>query len=435
MDDIKFRTVLTVGELTGLIAGLLEDAFPFVWVQGEISGLASPSSGHIYFTLKDDAAQIRVVLFKNQARSLGLSGASGGRSVIGDAGMAFSPESRPRSEQPPWRLADGQHVLVMGRIGIYPPRGEYQLIADHIEPVGIGAMMLALEALKKRLSEKGYFADERKRRLPYLPKGIAVVTSGTGAALFDILKVIFGRMPKSRVLVVPVRVQGEGAEHEIARGVQLVNRVGLADVIIVGRGGGSLEDLWAFNTEVVADALFASEIPVISAVGHEIDFTVADLVADVRAPTPTAAAELVTPRLDDLLLTLDGFEQRLTAQTRYLISRYRERLASLGSRIRTPRQDLDRLRLRFAMASSRVRAAMAGGVSGRMSFLTSLSHALARLSPEAVLARGYSITERADDGAIIRSSSDIEVGRTARIRLHKGMLFADITRKEPDETS
>ncbi len=435
MDDINFRTIMTVGELTGLIAGLLEDAFPFVWVQGEISGLAAPSSGHLYFTLKDDAAQIRVVLFKNQARLLGLSGAPGSRSAGGDAGTSLPPGLEQRSDRPPWRPADGQHVLVLGRVGVYPPRGEYQLIADHIEPVGIGAMMLALEELKKRLAAKGYFADGRKRTLPYLPARIAVVTSGTGAALFDILKVIFGRMPKSRVLVVPVRVQGEGAEHEIARGVDLVNRMGLADVMIVGRGGGSLEDLWAFNTEAVADALFASKIPVISAVGHEIDFTIADLVADVRAATPTAAAELVTPRLDDLLMTLDGTEQRLTAQMRHLISRHRERLGSLGGRVKSPRQDIDRLRLRFAMASSRLGSAMETMVSGRRSALASLSHALTRLSPEAVLARGYSITERADDGVIVRSASDIEVGRTARIRLHKGTLFADISRKEPDEES
>ena len=433
MDDINFSRVLTVGELTGLITGLLDEAFPSVWVQGEISGLATPSSGHVYFTLRDDAAQIRVVIFKNQARSLGFF-ASPLRSADEPEGTLFSRADRPNI-QPPWRPADGQHVLVMGRIGVYAPRGEYQLIADHIEPVGYGAMMLALEELKKRLAEKGYFAADRKRKLPFLPARIAVVTSSTGAALFDILKVILGRFPNSRILIVPVRVQGEGAEHEIARGLQLLNRMKLADVIIVGRGGGSLEDLWAFNTEAVADALFSSDIPVISAVGHEIDFTIADLVADVRAPTPTAAAELVTPRLDDLFMTLDTIQQRMTAQMRYRAARYRERLVTLGMRIKSPKRDIDRFALRFAMASSRLRSIVDARVYEKKSALASLSHALTRLSPAAVLARGYSITERADDGRIIRSISDIDVGLTARIRLHEGILLATIVGKQPDEDS
>jgi exodeoxyribonuclease VII large subunit len=433
MDDINMRRVLTVAELTGLITGLLDEAFPAVWVQGEISGLATPSSGHVYFTLKDDAAQIRVVVFKNQVRSLGLFGTPV-RSADPAKDSLFSSIDRSGRE-PSWRLTDGQHVLVMGRIGVYAARGEYQLIADHIEPVGVGPMMLALEELKKRLAEKGYFAPERKRNLPFLPARIAVVTSPTGAALFDILKVVLGRMPKSRILIVPVRVQGEGAEHEIARGLRLVGSMRLADVVIVGRGGGSLEDLWAFNTEAVADAVFACEVPVVSAVGHEIDFTIADLVADVRAPTPTAAAELVTPRLDDLYITLDGIQQRMTGQIRYRVARHRERLAALGVRVRSPKQDIDRFALKFAMAASRLKSALQARVYERKSALVSLANALAKLSPEAVLSRGYSITERADDGMIIRSTSDIDVGATARIRLHAGILFADITGKKTDENS
>ncbi len=433
MDDINFSKILTVGELTDMISGLVEEAFPFVWVQGEISGLATPSSGHVYFTLKDEAAQIRVVVFKNQARSLGF-GASSDRPVDEPGGTLFSRTDRTDAKVP-WRPADGQHVLVTGRIGVYAPRGEYQLIADHVEPVGYGAMMLALEDLKRRLAEKGYFAADRKRPLPFLPERIAVVTSSSGAALFDILKVILGRMPQSRVLVVPVRVQGEGAEQEIARGVRLVNREKLADVIIVGRGGGSLEDLWAFNTETVADALFASEIPVISAVGHEVDFTIADLVADVRAPTPTAAAQIVVPKLDDLLMTLDGYEGRLAARMNDRIARYRERLAALGARVRSPRADIDRFSLRLSMASSRLRATLNARAQERKTALAALSRAVTSLSPEAVLARGYSITERADNGRIVRDASDIEVGRAASIRLFKGTLLAEITGKEPDEKS
>jgi len=433
MEDINISRVLTVGELTDLITGLLDEAFPNVWVQGEISGLAAPASGHVYFTLKDEAAQIRVVIFKNQARSLGFF-APPLRSADEPEATLFSRVDRPNIPSP-WRPADGQHVLVMGRIGVYAARGEYQLIADHIEPVGYGAMMLALEELKKRLSEKGYFAAERKRKLPFLPGRIAVVTSPGGAALFDILKVIDGRMPKSHILVVPVRVQGEGSEREIARGVEIVNRERLADVMIVGRGGGSLEDLWAFNTEAVADALFASEIPVISAVGHEIDFTIADLVADVRAPTPTAAAQLVVPRIDDLLMTLDGIQQRLTTRIQYRVTRYRERLVTLGTRISSPKRDIDRFALRFSMASSRLRSAADTRLFERKSALASLSHALTRLSPRAVLARGYSVAERADNGKIIRSTSDIDLGQTARIRLFEGILHADIVGKQSNEDS
>jgi len=433
VDDINnIRRILTVGELTGLIAGLLDEAFPFVWVQGEISGLATPSSGHVYFTLKDETAQIRVVLFKNQARSLGLSGTPARSNDVPESSL-LSRIERPAGE-PPWRLADGQHILVMGRVSVYAARGEYQVIADHIEPVGIGAMMLALEELKRRLAEKGYFAAERKRPLPFLPNRIAVVTSPTGAALFDILKVILTRMPKSRVLVVPVKVQGEGAEYDIARGLALVGGMRLADVVIVGRGGGSLEDLWAFNTEAVADAVFSCEVPVVSAVGHEIDFTIADLVADVRAPTPTAAAELVTPKLDDLYMTLDTAEQRMTTQVRYRLARHREQLAALGRRVKNPKQDIDRFALRVAMASSRLRSALQTRVYERKSSLASLSQALTRLSPEAVLSRGYSIVERADDGRIIRGTTDIDVGQTARIRLKKGFLFADIKGKNTDDT-
>ena len=260
MDDITIRRILTVGELTGLITELLDEAFPAVWVQGEISGLATPSSGHVYFTLKDDTAQIRVVLFKNQARSLGFSGIPA-RSVGRPADSLFSDIDRPSTE-PSWRPADGQHVLVMGRVGVYAARGEYQLIADHIEPVGIGAMMLALEQLKKRLAEKGYFAAERKRTLPFLPARIAVVTSPTGAALFDILKVIYTTgCPGAASSSSPSGCREKEPSIEIARGIEIVNRMRLADVIIVGRGGGSLEDLWAFNTEAVADAVFACRGP------------------------------------------------------------------------------------------------------------------------------------------------------------------------------
>ncbi len=435
MDETSFRKILTVSELTRTITELLEEAFPFVWVQGEISGLALPGSGHIYFTLKDDASQIRVAMFKNQARTLGISSLRPLKVEKDTREPSFFQDKAATSEAGGRLLQDGRQVLVLGRISVYAPRGEYQLIADHIEPVGIGAMTLALEELKRKLSEKGYFEPARKKPLPFLPLRIAIVTSPTGAALFDMLKIIYQRMPRARVLVVPVRVQGEEAPLEIAHALALVDREKLADVVIVGRGGGSIEDLWAFNTEVVADAVFSSSIPIISAVGHEIDFTVADLVADVRAPTPTAAAQLATPRIDDLLMTLDSAAARMRARAQNLIFANKERLVSLTRRIRYPRREFERFRLRITVVYSRLRSAASAAVGTRDNTFSSLAHALERLSPRAVLARGYAVVERADDGHLIKSTSDIGIGRSARIRLSRGTLLARIDKKETDESS
>ncbi|MBN2106659.1 MAG: exodeoxyribonuclease VII large subunit, partial [Deltaproteobacteria bacterium] len=259
------RFIFTVAELTRHIRDTLESAYPDVWVEGEISNLRIPSSGHCYFTLKDEAAQLRVVMFRMQARLL-----------------RFTAE-------------DGLKVICRGRINVYEQRGEYQLVADMLEPRGVGSLQLAFEQLKNRLAGEGLFAEERKKPLPFLPARIAVITSPTGAAVRDIIRIIHRRFPSVAILVVPVRVQGDEAPEEIARAIETVNQRGLGDVIIVGRGGGSLEDLWAFNTETVARAIAASALPVISAVGHETDTTIADFAADLRAPTPSAAAELVVP--------------------------------------------------------------------------------------------------------------------------------------------
>jgi exodeoxyribonuclease VII large subunit len=430
VDELSARKVLTVGELTHQITELVEEAFPFVWVKGEVSGLAIPRSGHVYFTLKDDTSQIRVVVFKGQARTLGISPSPEKTTGEGDGGPALPFDGTPAADSGNRLLKDGDHVLVMGRVSVYAPRGEYQLIADYVEPVGIGMMAKALEELKRRLSDKGYFDAARKRPLPFLPARIAVVTSPTGAALFDMLKVIFARMPASRVVVVPTRVQGDGAELEIARAIDLINREARSDVIIVGRGGGSIEDLWAFNTEVVADAVFRSKIPVISAVGHEIDFTISDLVADVRAPTPTAAAELVAPRLDDILMTLDLHTRRLTSRMRYLISEKKGRLGSLGRRVRNPKQDLDRFRLGFTIARTRLSSGMVRVTGARKNRFLTLTGAIERLSPLSVLSRGYAVVRRADDGRVIRSGSDVEVGERATIRLSRDVLSARIDKKE-----
>src|SRR4030067_3150139 len=260
--DLPFRYILTVSELTQEIKDILEDKFPDVWVEGEISNLRIPPSGHIYFTLKDDFSQIRVVLFKNQARSL-----------------RFSPE-------------DGLHVICRGRGSLYEKRGEYQLILEEMEPKGIGALQLAFLQVKERLEKEGFFDPARKRQIPMVPQTIGIVTSPTGAVIRDMLQIIDRRFENVHILLYPVRVQGEGASLEIARAIEYFNDRMNVDVIIVGRGGGSLEDLWAFNEEGVARAIYHSRIPIISAVGHETDYTISDFVADLRAPTPSAAAAL-----------------------------------------------------------------------------------------------------------------------------------------------
>ncbi|MFC1896679.1 exodeoxyribonuclease VII large subunit, partial [Thermodesulfobacteriota bacterium] len=257
------RRLYTVSELTRAIRSLLEEALPFVWLRGEISNFHVPISGHFYFTLKDAGAQIRSVMFRGQNRSL-----------------KFQPE-------------DGLAVIALGRISVYEPQGIYQIIVEFMEPEGVGALQVAFEQLKARLGQEGLFGPEHKRPLPFLPRKISVMTSPTGAVIHDFIKVIDRRFPSVHIEVVPVRVQGEGSEEEMVQALNTVNMCGDSDVIVLARGGGSLEDLQAFNSESVARAVFKSCIPVVSAVGHETDFTIADFTADVRAPTPSAAAEIV----------------------------------------------------------------------------------------------------------------------------------------------
>src|SRR5579864_4870217 len=280
------RRVWKVSELTQQIGNLLEGSFPDVWVEGEVSNYRPAQSGHLYFTLKDAQAQIRCICFRDQLR-----------------GIKFRPDN-------------GLQVTVRGSLGIYEPRGEYQIYVSHIEPVGLGALQLAFEQLKKKLQEEGLFEHSRKKPLPVLPRCIGIVTSPTGAAIRDILRVLKRRFPNAHVRLYPVKVQGDGAAKEIAAAVNYFTRAKFADVLIVARGGGSLEDLWAFNEEVVARAIFASEIPVITGVGHEADFTIADFVADLRAPTPSAAAELVVSSRQE-------FERHIAEQLRHRVQQIR----------------------------------------------------------------------------------------------------------------
>ncbi len=328
-DLMPQRRVWKVSELTQRIRDLLEGNFPDVWVEGEVSNYHAAQSGHLYFTLKDARAQIRCVCFRDQLR-----------------GLKFRPE-------------DGLHVTVRGSLGVYETRGEYQIYVSYIEPVGLGALQLAFEQLKKRLQEEGLFDEARKKPLPVLPRCIGVVTSPTGAAIRDILRVLKRRFANVHVQLYPVKVQGDGAALEIVHAVRYFNRAKFADVLIVARGGGSLEDLWAFNEEIVARAIFDSEIPVITGVGHESDFTIADFVADLRAPTPSAAAEIVVRSRQEFERHIAEHQRHLVQRMRYLLSEWRHQVRDLEAHrgfrqldllMRRRRQQVDDLSSALAMA-------------------------------------------------------------------------------------
>src|SRR5450631_3201463 len=313
MDIFAEKTILSVSRLTTLLRGVLEENFEQVWVQGEISNLSQPSSGHLYFSLKDASAQLRCVIFKGAARNL------------------------------KFRLADGMELIVRGRISVYDQRGEYQLIGEYLEPAGIGALQTAFMQLKERLAEEGLFDETHKLPLPCFPRRIGIITSATGAAIYDMLNVLRRRFASLEILLLPVRVQGEGASLEIARALDDMNRLELADVIIVGRGGGSLEDLWAFNEETVARAVYRSRIPVISAVGHETDWTICDFVADLRAPTPSAAAELVIASSEELRGRVEALDHRLRLAIEMRLSGMVMRIESLRRLLQDPSSMLGHL--------------------------------------------------------------------------------------------
>lgn len=321
------RDVLSVSQLNRRAKQLLETHLPLLWVEGELSNVSQPSSGHWYFTLKDDQAQVRCAMFRN-------------RNML----VRFAPRQ-------------GQQVLIRARVSLYEGRGDYQLIVEHMEEAGFGALQRAFEALKVKLAGEGLFDEAHKQAMPSLPTHIAVITSPTGAAIRDVLSVLNRRFPAIPVTVVPVAVQGKEAAPQIVRALELANQAGLFDVIVLARGGGSLEDLWPFNEESVARAIFASELPVVSAVGHEVDFTIADFVADLRAPTPSAAAELLAPNAEDWLETFAGYEillqeameRKLRTLTQQL-SWLRSRLRHPGERLQQQAQRLDGLELRLVRA-------------------------------------------------------------------------------------
>jgi len=436
------RKIWSVSELTTRIRELLEKQFRDIWVEGEISNCREAQSGHLYFTLKDARSQVRCVCFKNQHRML-----------------KFRPE-------------DGLHVTVRGSVGVYEPRGEYQIYVEHIEPVGLGALQLAFEQLKKRLESEGLFDPARKKPLPMLPRRIGLITSPRGAAVRDVLRVLRRRFPNVHVLLFPVRVQGEGAAEEIVTAVKFFNRKQLADVLILARGGGSLEDLWAFNEEIVARAIAASSIPVVSGVGHETDFTIADFVADVRASTPSAAAEIVVRTRQEFDRHLKQVLEQMTQRVRYLLLEYRHRLQELGAHpgflrlrdlVRDYRQltdeltnrlglalqsQLERARRRFTVAQTRI---VSFDLRGRIAafrmrleqragdlwvraerMLVAKRQRLERLmvqlnerSPLRVLERGYAIVYDAA-GNVVRAAAQVATGDEIRVQVARGRIRAEV---------
>lgn len=395
--------VLTVSELTAQVQELLGETFADVWVSGEISNLARPQSGHLYFSLKDDSAQLGVVVWRSTA-------------------------ARQRFD-----LADGMQVVCRGRIDIYPPRGNYQLIVTQVVPLGEGALELALRRLRERLAAEGLFDKARKRTLPRFPQRLALVTSPSGAAVRDFLEVLGRRWRLTDVLVVPVRVQGPGAAQEIAQAIRRVNLLGARfDGIVLARGGGSMEDLWAFNEEVLVRAIVSSRIPVVSAVGHEIDVTLADLAADVRALTPSEAAERVVPSAEEVVGMLDAYRRRLAGVLRECCASTRTRLQQLAARpvFRRPydrvhalMQRLDELGLRASRGALRRCEAARRGLGATAARLESLS-------PLAVLARGYSVTSRAADGAVVRDAGTLRKGELLHTQLAKGRVTSQVVAAE-----
>ncbi|MEW6299792.1 MAG: exodeoxyribonuclease VII large subunit [Thermodesulfobacteriota bacterium] len=391
---------LSVTDLTTQIQAALEVDFDDVWVGGEISGLRAPSSGHLYFTLKDDRSQVRAVMFRGYA---GL--------------LRFRPE-------------DGLAVMVRGRVSLYAARGDLQLYVSLMEPQGLGAQQLALEQLKAALAAEGLFAPERKRPLPFFPRCVGVVTALHGAAIHDILTILYQRCLYTRVIIRPAKVQGEGAGVDIAAGIRDLNDQGEAEVIIVGRGGGSREDLSAFNEEVVARAIASSAVPVVAAVGHEIDLSVADLVADRRAPTPTAAAEMVVPRWDDLRRQVVAHQDALCAAVGRVLCDRRVAVANLGKRLRDPRQRVTALHTQLDAATARLLAALQRRGERARAHLQELTTVLHSLSPLAVLGRGYSLTRTLPDGKLVTDAATLQPGDPLRLTFAKGEARARVEEVE-----
>jgi len=436
--------IYTVSELTSDIKDILEKTYPFIWIYGEISNFKVPASGHFYFTVKDEYAQINAVMFRNQNRNL-----------------KFKPE-------------DGISITGLGRISVYEPRGTYQIIFEYLEPKGTGAIQLAFEQLKKRLADEGLFDQKHKKPLPFSPGKISIITSPTGAVVHDILKIIDLRFSNLHLEIVPVKVQGYGAEHEIVSAIEMINARFDSDVAILARGGGSLEDFHAFNSEDVARAVFSSKIPIISAVGHETDFSITDFVADFRAPTPSAAAELTVPFKKELSRKITDLSEVLTSRFLRYFGHLQTVLKGMSNRLVHPNRKIVDSRLRTDDMLGRLNRAFQNIflkhherlrwrierlfsnnpsiqtnilkdkldimhsnlniylyilINDKRSLLRELEAKLHTLSPKATLARGYSITRTIPDAFVVKDPQEVSIGQDVEVMVTGGSFICSVKRK------
>jgi len=439
------KNIYTVSQLNSDIKLLLEDNFPFIWLSGEISNCKMPGSGHLYFTLKDENSQINCVMFRGQNQNLTFD-LEGGLSITG-----------------------------LGRISLYEPRGTYQVIFEYLEPKGIGALQIAFEQLKDRLSSEGLFDSKYKKPLPFLPKKISLITSPTGAVVHDILKIISRRFPNLFIEIVPVKVQGDNSDKEIVQALELLNTINDADVIIMARGGGSLEDLNAFNSENVARAVFSVKIPIVSAIGHETDFTISDFVADLRAPTPSAAAELVVPSKDELKRRHEDILSKLKSNNRQHIEKQRYILARVSKSLVDPKRKVQDLRIKTDDFTTRLTKVFLNYINQKreqfilwkdlfyinnpLSYIAKLNERLINitdklsilniiylknkrsllrestgrlfaLNPTAILKRGYSITRTIPDVSIVKTAHSVTIGQNLEVMLAKGKLLVNVYKKK-----
>ena len=437
------RHIYTISEITSSIKTLLEDAFPFVWVSGEISNFRKPSSGHYYLTLKDDKAQISAVMFRNQNKNL-----------------LFD-------------LEDGQHILGLGRISVYEPRGTYQIILEFIEPKGVGALQIAFEQLKGKLEEEGLFDSGHKKNIPFLPGKISLITSPTGSVVHDIINVTQRRFPNMTIEIMPVKVQGLDAINQIVQAIEILNGRESTEVIIIARGGGSLEDLQPFNSERVARAVFASQVPVISAVGHETDFSICDFVSDLRAPTPSAAAELAVPvknelinsikylkdnlsrntytliqqkmhylqhitkrlphpknKIQDMILRIDDYESRISQSIKRLLRYRKDKLNNINSRLidHNPNFLTYKLKVQLDKISDNIHKKLLILISENKYKHNELSTKLEAINPSAILKRGYSITRTLPDCLVVRQPEDVALDQQVDVMIAGGHLICRIER-------
>ncbi len=398
----KTTVIYTVSALNHMVQDLLDDVFLPLWIEGEISNFACPSSGHWYFSLKDKQAQVRCALFNGKQRFKGI----------------LQPK-------------EGLQVLVRAKVSLYPIRGEFQLIVEHLELAGEGALRQAFEQLKQRLAQEGLFSEQSKKALPTFPKTVGVITSATGAVLRDISVIMKKRFAATRLIIYPCRVQGNSAAAEIAAQIKQANERRECEVLILARGGGSLEDLWPFNEEIVARAIFASELPLISAIGHETDFTIADFVADCRAATPSMAAQLATPNGEEYAMMLNKLPQRLRQAIRNQTQHYQQTLAHLSRRLRHPQQRLHDQAQRCDELTQRLTRAINTQLNTHQQTLTGLARMIQAISPLASLDRGYALLKRVTTDELIRHSQEVAIGEQVFVQLAQGHLICRVETKQP----